>query len=164
MGLRGAQDGEEPEDDEFQLPERMRHRRTDSAQSDFNDTDGTTSPFFSSSSASNWGSSIPSTPGGGTFTPAYSSYAGNAPSPGAIPIGAMSLASRYSTPKSTTATLPEDDSELSVGAGHEIPTSTRSVHPKIYDSVQDVRVKVYNAESDIEHDSERGVQKMEVDV
>lgn len=158
MGLRG-QEGEGPEDNEFPSPERMRHRRTGSAQSDFNDMDGATSPFFSSSSASNWGSSIPSTPGGGTFTPVYSSYAGNAPSPGAIPIGAMSLASRYNTPKSVNTTLPEEDSESS--AGHDVSISARSAHSKVYDRLRDV--KVYNAESDIEHDSERGLQKMEVD-
>jgi len=36
---------------------------------------------------------------------------GNAPSPGAIPIGAMSLSSRYNTPKSSILKLPGEEEE-----------------------------------------------------
>ena len=57
------------------------------------------SPFFSGSSSTAWGSSIPSTPGGGTC------------SPGAIPIGGMSLSSSYNTPRSVNAALADEDEE-----------------------------------------------------
>ncbi|KAF8194989.1 transcription factor Opi1-domain-containing protein [Pholiota molesta] len=136
------------------------------------DPDIPSSPFFSSNASMTWGSSIPSTPGGGTYTPggggfgsaaggynavnegasyekSYASYAG-APSPGAIPIGAMSLASRYNTPRSVVAGLPEEEEEAE---GDEGDKSGSVI-------VREVRV-VDGAEEDGE---ERGVQKMEVDV
>lgn len=139
------------------------------------DVDIPSSPFFSSNASTTWGSSIPSTPGGGTFTPGgggfgftagaaggyntvnggasyekgYASYAG-APSPGAIPIGAMSLASRYNTPRSVVVGLPEEEEEAE---GDEGDKSGSVI-------VREVRV-VEGTEEDGE---ERGVQKMEVDV
>lgn len=81
------------------------------------------SPFFSSGSvsgaSSNWGSSIPSTPG--VYTPGYGGYAGyNANNPSnhipTIGIGKMSLGSRYNTPRRGVVGLPGDEE---VGEGTE---------------------------------------------
>jgi len=70
------------------------------------------SPFFSASSTT-WGSnSIPSTPGGDTFTPVYAGGAGGTASPGmTIPIEAMSLSSRYETPRSENLCLADEEEE-----------------------------------------------------
>ena len=67
------------------------------------------SPFFSASSTI-WSSSVPSTPVRGTFTPVYAgSGKGGTTSPGmTIPIGAMSLSSRYETPRSGTSSLADE--------------------------------------------------------
>lgn len=114
---RGTQ---QTEDDisEFEFPNRS-ERGASSSQLD--EPDVPCSPNFfstsSSSSSTTWGSSIPSTPGGGgTFTPGY---VGGAPSPGAmmIPIGAMSLSSRYNTPRSSIMTLPGEEEEEEEGDG-----------------------------------------------
>jgi hypothetical protein len=180
---RGAQEGEDiPEHDiaaefGFPHPEHIRHRRAGSATSTaFSDLDAEhdadrdvdipSSPFFSSNASTTWGSSIPSTPGGGTYTPGgggfgstaggynegasyEKSYAG-APSPGAIPIGAMSLASRYNTPRSVVAGLPEEEEEAEGDEGDKSGSVT----------VREVRV----VDGTEEEGEERGVQKMEVDV
>ena len=136
---RGVQEGEDSEGYEFEFG--GHHRRTDSS-SQYDDQD-LPSPFFSSSSTA-WGSSIPSTPGGnGPY---------NAPSPGAIPIGAMSIGSRYNTPKSGVVGLPdeEDRDEMTV----EKRTDSNGVC--------DVKVAgVDIAASD--EDGEKGSQKMDVD-
>lgn len=98
-----------------------RHHRSGSSISQFDEHDMMLLPFLSGSSSSStvWGS-IPSTPGGGTFTPPVV-YAGSS-SPGgttSIPIGAMSLASRYSTPRSGILTLPDEEEEEQEGEGEE---------------------------------------------
>ena len=160
---RGAQEGEDTEASEFEFGEHMQHRRTGSTQSiPYDDHDaGMPSPFFSGSST-NWGSSIPSTPGGGAHTPAYG-FAGGAPSPSAmamaIPIGAMSLNSRYNTPKSVAASLPEEEEEE--GADDPPPpTGAVGANAKLPERLGAVRVVGMDAEDD----GARGVQKMDVDV
>lgn len=164
MGIqRGAQEGEDTEVSEFEFAEHMQHRRTGSTQSipyDEHDT-GMPSPFFSGSST-NWGSSIPSTPGGGAHTPAYG-FAGGASSPGAvamaIPIGAMSLNSRYNTPKSVAASLPEEEEEEGADAPFD-STVAMCANAKVLERLGAVRVVGMDAEDD----GGRGVQKMDVDV
>ena len=70
-----------------------------------------------SASSTVWGSSIPSTPVRSTFTPAYAGGGGNGgnggtTSPGmTIPIGAMSLSSRYETPRSGILSLANEEEE-----------------------------------------------------
>jgi transcriptional repressor OPI1 len=89
------------EDTEYEFSQQGQRR------SDEPDQDTPGSPFFSTSSTV-WGSSIPSTPAGDSFTPAYASAA----SPGmTIPIGAMSLSSRYETPRSGILSLPGEEEE-----------------------------------------------------
>ncbi|KAF9472445.1 Opi1-domain-containing protein [Pholiota conissans] len=196
---RGAQEGEDISDHDmaaefgFPQPEQLRHRRNESTTSTaFSDPDAEhdadhdidhepSSPVFSSNTSTTWGSSIPSTPGGGTYTPGgggfsssagaapgtyssacsssgarasfekgYAGYAG-APSPGAIPIGSMSLASRYNTPKSVAVGLPEEEEE---GAEGEDAVKTGST------VIGEVRI----VDAAYEDSEERGIQKMDVDV
>ncbi|KAJ3511069.1 hypothetical protein NLJ89_g4307 [Agrocybe chaxingu] len=168
---RGAQEGEDDADgSELDFPpsssHRMRHRRTDSSQSAYDDQDigsGMPSPFFSGAST-NWGSSIPSTPGG-AYTPVNSSfsYAGNASSPGAIhiPIGSMSLGSRYNTPKSAVVGLPDEEEEGEDEAGRRVE-KMEVVNTKPVERAGGV--KVVGVDAGIEEDGERGIQKMDVDV
>lgn len=137
---RGVQEGEDTEGYEFEFG----HRRKDSSQYDDQDLQ---SPFFSSSSTA-WGSSIPSTPGGGPY---------NAPSPGAIPIGAMSIGSRYNTPRSSVVGLPDEDRD---------DMTVETLASKRTDSgvwkAGDIKVAGIDAASD--EDGEKGSQKMDVDV
>lgn len=132
------------------------------------------SPVFSSNTSTTWGSSIPSTPGGGAYTPggggfsstagaagaygsAYNTNGGGASfekgfgrqSPGAIPIGAMSLTSRYNTPRSVAAGLPEEEEEE--GNEAEKPSAMPRGEVRIVDSAY------------VDND-ERGIEKMDVDV
>lgn len=66
------------------------------------------SPFFSAYTI--WGSSIPSTLVLGTFTPVYDSGKGGTASPCiTIPIGAMSLSSKYQTPRSGILSFAGED-------------------------------------------------------
>ena len=60
------------------------------------------SPYFSASSTVWSSTSIPSIPVRGTFTPVYAGSCGGTVSPGGmmIPNGAISLSSRYETPRS----------------------------------------------------------------
>ena len=101
---------------EFEFLQRgdQQHRRDlsgGSTQFDEPDQDMPNSPFFSASSTV-WGSSIPSTPVRGTFTPVYAGGKGGAASPGmTIPIGAMSLSSRYETPRSGILSLADEEEE-----------------------------------------------------
>ena len=55
--------------------------------------------------------SIPSTPVRGTFTPVYAPGAGGTVNPGGmkIPIGVMSLSSRYETPRSAVLSLADEE-------------------------------------------------------
>ncbi|KAJ2914031.1 hypothetical protein MD484_g6365, partial [Candolleomyces efflorescens] len=129
VGLqRGAQEGTEDDDappphgtPNFDLPpslERRRHRRNSSSQ--FSD-DLPPSPFFSGASTA-WNSSIPSTPVG-PFTPmntavyqADGNMGGIMSSPPGFPnIGSMTLSSRYNTPKSVRAELPDVEEMLQDG-------------------------------------------------
>lgn len=67
------------------------------------------SPFFSGASSSTaWNSSIPSTPVG-PFTPYHmdSTATPSSPPPGFPNIGSMTLSSRYNTPRSIKAELPD---------------------------------------------------------
>ena len=69
------------------------------------------SPLFSGSSSSStaaW-ASVPSTPGGGTYTPSYVRNGASSPSGIEIPVGAMSL--RYDTPRSGFLSLPDEEKE-----------------------------------------------------
>ncbi|RXW21062.1 hypothetical protein EST38_g4797 [Candolleomyces aberdarensis] len=121
----GTEGGEEnpPPEGTFELPpslERRRHRRNSSSQ--FSD-DMPPSPFFSGASTA-WNSSIPSTPVG-AFTPMNTAvYQGDGISsmtsspPGFPNIASMTLSSRYNTPKSVRAELPDVDEMLQdAGAG-----------------------------------------------
>ncbi|KAF8797355.1 Opi1-domain-containing protein [Phlegmacium glaucopus] len=107
---RGTQEVEDADTSEFEFSlrnNRRGHHRSGSS-SQFDEHDLPSSPYLSGSSSTAWGSSIPSTPGGDTYTPAY---VGSAPSLCAIPIGAMSLSSRYNTPRSGNMTLPDEEEE-----------------------------------------------------
>ncbi|PPQ65689.1 hypothetical protein CVT24_012107 [Panaeolus cyanescens] len=153
---RGAQEGEDVEDGsefEFGVPESQKfgHRRTGSAASYDDQELDMPSPFFSGASSTAWGSSIPSTPGGpnsnGKNGCGYGGFAGSAPSPSAnsIPIGSMSLASRYNTPKSVVVDLPDVEEERGNG--------------KVSERGGDVRV--VGVDEDV--GELKGVQKMDVD-
>lgn len=153
---RGAQEGEDLEDApefEFGIPEsqKFQHRRTGSSASYDDQELDMPSPFFSGASSTAWGSSIPSTPGGpnsnGKNGFGFGGFAGNAPSPGAnsIPLGSMSLASRYNTPKSVGVDLPDVEEERGNG--------------KVAERAGDVRV----AGVDGEVDEVKSGQKMDVD-
>lgn len=152
---RGAQEGEDAEEGsefEFGIPESQKfgHRRTGSSASyDEQDLD-MPSPFFSGASSTVWGSSIPSTPGGpnsnGKNGFGFGGFAGTAPSPTAnsIPIGSMSLASRYNTPKSVIVDLPDVEEEQGNG--------------KVAEGDGDVRVTGVDAVDEVQ-----AGQKMDVD-
>jgi hypothetical protein len=91
-----------------------RDRSGGSTQFDEPDQDIPNSPSFFSASSTVWGSnSTPSTPVRGTFTPVYvGGSKGGTTSPGmTIPIGAMSLSSRYETPRSGFANEEEEEEE-----------------------------------------------------
>ncbi|TFK24071.1 Opi1-domain-containing protein [Coprinopsis marcescibilis] len=156
---RGAQQGGEEAGDGgetdfesgYPLGSEYRHHRRNSSSisEDF------PSPFFSGSSSTAWNSSIPSTPGG-PYTP--SSYPANVNSPGSVlpilPLSQMSLSSRYSTPKSVNAELPEEAGEpegLKGGNGEAMRGMEKS------GEVGDVKVVGVDAEVD-----EDG-QRMDVD-
>ncbi|TFK39596.1 transcription factor Opi1-domain-containing protein [Crucibulum laeve] len=167
VGLqRGIQEGDETDTSEFDFPgigtSGQRHRRTGSAQSQFDEHD-LPSPFFSGSSSTAWGSSIPSTPGG-SYTP-YP-YAGNAPSPIANGIGAMTLGSRYSTPKSVMVELPEEDMVAAEESKATVALADNNacVTGKGADlSLPRGEVKVVGVDSDTDEGG-REVQNMDVDV
>lgn len=138
---RGVQEGEDTEGYEFEFGH---HRRNDSSQYDDQDLP---SPFFSSSSTA-WGSSIPSTPGGGPY---------NAPSPGAIPIGAMSIGSRYNTPKSVVVGFPDEDRD-------DMTVETLASKRTDSDVWKAGDIKVAGIDTASDEDGEKGSQKMDVDV
>lgn len=77
----------------------------------------------------------------------------------AIPIGAMSLNSRYNTPKSVAASLPEEEEEEGADAPFD-STVAMCANAKVLERLGAVRVVGMDAEDD----GGRGVQKMEVDV
>jgi hypothetical protein len=137
---RGVQEGEDTEGYEFEFGH---HRRKESSQYDEQDVQ---SPFFSSSSTA-WGSSIPSTPGGGG--------ACSAPSPGAIPIGAMSIGSGCNTPKSVVVALPDEDSL------RDDVTVEKRTDCEVW-KMGDVKVAGVDIAGD--EDGEKGSHKMDVDV
>ncbi|KAF8961993.1 transcription factor Opi1-domain-containing protein [Flammula alnicola] len=139
---RGAQEGEDTEESEFDS------QSTTTQFDDTHDGGGMPSPFFSGSST-NWGSSIPSTPGAGRIRRGM---------PGAIPIGAMSLGSRYSTPKSVLAGLPGEEERG--GRVKEVVLGA-NVNVKVQGRVGEVTV--VGVDGEIEEE-EKGVQKMDVDV
>ena len=68
------------------------------------------SPYFSASSTVWSSTSIPSTPMRGTFTPVYAGSCGGMVSLGGtiIRIGAISLSSRYETPRSRVFSLADE--------------------------------------------------------
>jgi len=121
------------------------------------------SPFFSASSTV-WGSSIPSTPAGDTFTPAYAA-GGGAASPGVtLPIGAMSLSSRYETPRSGILNL-ADEEEEEEGSGEE--GKSGGVVKKDDDIVLDMKKEEEGNESvqGVDGGGGKGLKmKMDVDV
>ncbi|KAF9464914.1 transcription factor Opi1-domain-containing protein [Collybia nuda] len=158
---RGNSDGD------LEFGNALRHRRGASSSSQFDDNDGMPSPYSGASSYSSYtgGSSIPSTPGAGSYTPGYSythgGY-GGAPSPGASlsALGSMSLnGSRYSTPRSVTTTLPdEDDDRAYIGPGKRDDGGNEGVRIAGMDiEVQDDPKHKEDAELGV------GVGKMEVD-
>ena len=110
-----VEDTDTPEFEFLQRSDQQQHHRErsgGSTQFDEPDQDIPTSPFLSASSTV-WGSSIPSTPVRSTFTPAYAGGGnGGTTSPGVmIPIGAMSLSSRYETPRSGILSLADEEEE-----------------------------------------------------
>ena len=92
-----------------------RDRSGGSTQFDEPDQDIPNSPYFSASSTV-WNSSVPSTPVRGTLTPVYAGGKAGTASPGmTIPIGAMSLSSRYETPRSGILILADEEEEEEEG-------------------------------------------------
>ncbi|KAG5651080.1 hypothetical protein H0H81_009968 [Sphagnurus paluster] len=152
---------------------RMRHRRVASSGSQFDDMDGMPSPFSGASSSYSYagGSSVPSTPGPGSYTPIYT-YAngGAAANGGAHPpnmnvmglgLSAMTLGgdSAYGTPRSVAGGLPEEeeDEEKLVG---EIRNKGRRL--------EEVKIVGMDVEEEAEDGAGRGdgtaPGKMDVDV
>ena len=124
VGLqRDTQQEETTATSEFEFLQRTdqhhHHRdRSGSSSTQFDEADQDnnmpSSPFFSASSTV-WGSnSIPSTPARGTFTPVYAGSGGTASPAMTIPIGAMSLSSRYETPRSGILSLADEEEEVGV--------------------------------------------------
>ena len=158
VGIQRGTQAEDATDDsisEFEFPPRSEHHHGSSASStqfeDHEDHDMFSSSFVSGSSSSTvWGSSIPSTPReGNTCTPGTSS-------PGAIPIGAMSLSSKYNTPRSVISMLPDEEEEEEA----EAEMKANVVNGKAQESGGQVRV--IDVDSGIE--GEEKEVKMDVDV
>ena len=115
------------------------------------------SPFLSASSTV-WGSSNPSTPLRGTFTPVYAGKGGGMASPAmTIPIGAMSLSSRYETPRGGVLSLADEEEEGERDGLPVMVEEKKNLNRKIK---EDVRVI---GEEEEEEEEEKGV-KMDVDV
>lgn len=141
----------------------------------YDDNDGMPSPYSGTSSYSSYagGSSIPSTPGSGSFTPGYpyspgvygSGFASGAPSPRAMGLGALSSmslnGSTYSTPRSVTAGLPEDEED-------DRAYGPQSAGKRVDADMEGVRIVGMDVEVEEDgkrkEDVERGVGKMDVDV
>lgn len=136
------------------------------------DNDGMPSPYSGTSSYSSYagGSSIPSTPGSGSFTPGYSyvygsGFTSGAPSPKAMGLGALSSmslnGSTYSTPRSVTVGLPEDEED-------DRAYRPQSVGKRVDADVDGVRIVGMDIEVEEDgkrkEDMERSVGKMDVDV
>ena len=148
--------------------EQQEHRRDRSGgsttQFEEPDQDVPSSPFFSASSTV-WGSSIPSTPVRGTVTPVYAGGGGGGTvSPGmTIPIGAMSLSSRYGTPRSLSLADEEEEKEEEEGGGdgmvkkNDLGVAARKGSWK-------VRVVGGEVEEEEEEEEEENGLKMDVDV
>ena len=125
------------------------------------------SPYFSASSTVWSSTSVPSTPVRGTFTPVYAAGGGGSGgggggtvSPGGmmmIPIGAMSLSSRYETPRGGVLSLADEEEEEGERDGLPVMVEDKkNLNRKIN---EDVRV----IGEEEEEEEEKGV-KMDVDV
>jgi transcriptional repressor OPI1 len=147
---RDTQEEETTDTSEFQFLQRTNqqqqhhhHRdRSGSSSTQFDEADQDnmpSSPFFSASSTV-WGSnSIPSTPARGTFTPVYAGggKGGGTASPGmTIPIGAMSLSSRYETPRSSVLNLADEEEEEGE-EGDGMVTSKQEGSGQVRDNIGD---------------------------
>ena len=119
------------------------------------------SPYFSASSTVWSSTSVPSTPVRGTFTPVYAvggGGGGGTVSPGGmmmIPIGAMSLSSRYETPRGGVLSLADEEEE---GERDGLPVMVEDKKDLPVKINEDVRVI-----GEEEEEEEKGV-KMDVDV